>query len=117
MNTIVRKTTLLVMLLAVATTVTSVLAAEGTPSSRYIVVLKSGTSGAAGVTDAQVTTLGGRIELRLPTRLEVTLSERSADVLRSYPSVKYLQRVSTDGRSAEDVSAGRSTILRLHPQI
>jgi RHS repeat-associated protein len=116
MNTIVRKATLLVMLLAVAATVPPLIAADAAPSSRYIVVLKSGTSGAAGVTDAQVTTLGGRIEMRLPTRLEVTLSERSADVLRNYPAVKYLQRVSTDGRSPEEVSAGQSTILRLHPQ-
>jgi len=116
MNTTVRKATLLLMLLAVSATVTSVLAAEGAPSSRYIVVLKSGTSGVAGVTDAEVATLGGRIEVRLPTRLEITLSERSAEMLRNYPAVKYLQRVSTDGRSAEETSDGQSSIMRLHPQ-
>ncbi len=37
-------------------------------------------------------------------------------MLRSYPAVKYLQRVSTDGRSAEEVPAGQSTIMRLHPK-
>jgi RHS repeat-associated protein len=80
------------------------------------VVLKSGPSGIHGVTDAEVATLGGRVDVRLPARLEVTLPDGAAAVLRSYPAVKYLQRVSTDGRSAEEVSAGQSSIMRLHPR-
>jgi len=116
MNAIVRRATILLALLAVAATAWPVLGADGSTGSRYIVVLKSGTKGALGITDAEVATLGGRIEVRLPTRLEVTLPDRAADVLRNYPAVKYLQRVSTDGRFAEEVSAGQSSVMRLHPK-
>ncbi len=116
MSAIVRRATILLTLLTVAATAWPVLGADGSTGSRYIVVLKSGTNGALDVTDAEVASLGGRVEVRLPTRLEVTLPDRAAGVLRSYPAVKYLQRVSTDGRSAEEVPAGQSTIMRLHPK-
>jgi RHS repeat-associated protein len=114
MKPIVRTATLLLVLFAA--TAVPVVAVGGSPTGRFIVVLKSGPGGASGVTDAQIATLGGSVEIRLPGRLEVTLSDHAAEVLREYPAVKYLQRVLGAGES-DDASHGQISIMRLHPKV
>src|SRR5689334_13401565 len=66
MNAFVRKATLLLVLFTVIATAAPLIAAGTGGTSRYLVVLKSGPSGVSDVTDAQIATLGGRVEYRLP---------------------------------------------------
>jgi RHS repeat-associated protein len=113
MNATVRKALLLFLLLAASVTPA---VAAGVAANRYLVVLKSGPAGVSEVTDAQISTLGGTVEFRLPSRLEVTLSDRAAEVLRAYPAVKYVQRVAAPGPADDDSSVEQSSILRLHPK-
>jgi len=84
----------LCVLLAVAGQASAILAQSGPPSKdEYIIVLKPPKSGVPELSDHDITAGGGKIEYRVPGRIQVTLPAPAVEALRRQERVKYIQKV------------------------
>jgi RHS repeat-associated protein len=82
------------MLLAVAGQAAALFAQNGPPSKdRYIIVLKPPKNGVPELSDHDITAGGGKIEYKVPGRIQVTLPAPAVEALRKQERVKYIEKV------------------------
>jgi RHS repeat-associated protein len=96
MKRLIRMRTLraLCVLLAVAGQGAVILAQNGPPNKdRYIVVLKPPKNGVPALSDHDITAGGGKIEYKVPGRIQVTLPAPAVEAMRKQERVKYIQKV------------------------
>src|SRR5258708_15872591 len=83
----------LCVLLAVAGQAAAMLAQNGPPNKdRYIIVLKPPKSGVPELSDHDITAGGGKVEYRVPGRIQVILPEPAVEAMRKQERVKYIQK-------------------------
>jgi RHS repeat-associated protein len=84
----------LCVLLAVAGQTEAILAQNGPPNKdRYLIVLKPPKNGVPELSDHDITAGGGKIEYKVPGRIQVTLPAPAVEALRKQERVKYIEKV------------------------
>jgi len=82
------------VILAVAGQAAAILAQNGPPSKdEYIIVLKPPKNGVPELSDHDITAGGGKVEYRVPGRIQVILPEPAVEAMRKQERVKYIQKV------------------------
>jgi RHS repeat-associated protein len=81
-------------LLVVAGPAAALLAQNGPPNKdRYIIVLKPPKNGVPELSDHDITAGGGKVEYKVPGRIQVTLPAPAVEAMRKQERVKYIQKV------------------------